>query len=341
MKKIMILILVLFLSGCAPYKFQKGQPPYDKGYVASREGYTIVDYTIGRDNTVAQNVALAKERFKRRRRVVEDYYKKMGAIENRFKQAVIDYPVMFFKLALGVFKMPGIAIKDYRYNHNPKYRERIDKLEEEKEIQEQARIKKLKDALNNYIQKDLEKEPPVIQAKEEVSSKMPVEKAQEVALIEKPKEIENNAVVITETKDAQVLQEEIKKQEIEEKTIPQEKIPLEKIEPKKEKLEEKIPGVTKKQERPSQIKAVIVARPQKGFSPLTVHFFGNKSHSSAGRIVAYAWDFGDGDTSSKENPINKYYSVSFEPKEFTVTLTVQDSKGNKATSSVVIEVLNK
>lgn len=332
MKKIAILILVLFLSGCAPYKFQKGQPPYDKGYVASREGYTILDYTIGKDNTVAQNVALAKERFRRRRRVVEDYYKKMGAIENRFKQAVIDYPVMFFKLALGVFKMPGIAIKDYRYNHNSKYRERIDKLEEEKEAREQARIKKLKDALNNYIQKDLAKEPPVIQVKEEVR-------------------------VVTEIKEAQVAQEEIKKQEVEEKTIPQEKIPavveerqaeiptqapvLEKIEPKKEKPEKKIPEVTKKQEKPSQIKAVIVARPKKGFSPLAVHFFGNKSHSSAGRIVAYAWDFGDGDTSSKENPVNKYYSASFEPREFTITLTVWDNKGNTATSSTVIEALNK
>lgn len=332
MKKIAILILVLFLSGCAPYKFQKGQPPYDKGYVASREGYTIVDYTIGKDNTVAQNVALAKERFRRRRRVVEDYYKKMGAIENRFKQAVIDYPVMFFKLALGVFKMPGIAIKDYRYNHSPKYRERIDKLEEEKETQEQARIKKLKDALNNYIQKDLAKEPPVIQVKEEVR-------------------------VVTEIKEAQVAQEEIKKQGVEEKIIVQEKIPavveerqaeiptqapvLEKIEPKKEKLEKKISELIKEQEKPSQIKAVIVARPTKGFSPLAVHFFGNKSHSKAGRIVAYAWDFGDGDTSSKENPVNKYYSASFEPREFTVTLTVWDNKGNTATSSTVIEALNK
>src|SRR3989338_5439898 len=177
MRKTTLLILsALFLSGCATYKFQKGQAPYDKGYVASREGYAILEYTIGKDNTVPPAVGLAKERFKRRRRVVEHYYKKMGNIENRFKEAVVDYPVMFFKLALGAFKMPGIAIKDFRYERNPRYRERVDKLEEEKEAQEQARIKKLKDALDNYIQKDLGKEQPVIESKQEIPEQRQVEK---------------------------------------------------------------------------------------------------------------------------------------------------------------------
>jgi len=293
MKKITVLILsAIFLSGCATYKFQKGQLPYDKGYVASREGYTILEYTIGKDNTLPPTVGLAKERFKRRHRVVEHYNKKMGNIENRFKEAVVDYPVMFFKLALGVFKMPGIAIKDFRYERNPKYRKRIDNLEEEKEAQEQARIKRLKGALDNYIQKDLEKEQPIIELKQEVL------------------EIENRSPVMTEVEKSET--------EVKEVALP----------------------VTQSPETKVAV-ALISASPEKGFSPLRVHFSGNKSHSKSGKIIFYSWDFGDGDTSTKENPVNTYYSGSFEPREFTVTLTVQDSAGNSASTTTAIEVLNK
>jgi PKD repeat protein len=91
----------------------------------------------------------------------------------------------------------------------------------------------------------------------------------------------------------------------------------------------------------SQPKAVIVAKPQKGYSPLVVHFNGTKSTSSGARIVSYSWDFGDGDTSNKPKPVNMYYSGSYEPRHFTATLTVRDNKGNSATTSLDIEVLNK
>jgi len=75
--------------------------------VASRDGYTIVEYTIGRENTVAPNVALAKERFKRRRRIVEDYYKRMGAIEKKFEK--IDQ-VLFGVMIAVVLSMIAIII---------------------------------------------------------------------------------------------------------------------------------------------------------------------------------------------------------------------------------------
>jgi PKD repeat protein len=91
----------------------------------------------------------------------------------------------------------------------------------------------------------------------------------------------------------------------------------------------------------SPVKAIIVAKPLKGFSPLTVRFYGNRSHSAAGRIVSYSWEFGDGDTSTKANAVNTYYSGSVEPKQFTATLTVRDNKGNSATSTATVEVLNK
>jgi PKD repeat protein len=92
---------------------------------------------------------------------------------------------------------------------------------------------------------------------------------------------------------------------------------------------------------PSVPQAVITASPKKGYSPLTVHFSGTKSRSAHSKIIAYSWDFGDGDTSSKPNPVNTYYSGSVEPKYFSVVLTVTDDNGNTATSTMAVEVLNK
>lgn len=160
MKKIAIFLLsFLFLSGCATYKFNTGEKPYDKGYVVTRDGYKIIEYTIGKDNSVPAELSQAKERFKRRRRLVEDSYKKMGYIENRFKMAVWDPAVYFVKIVGGVFRLPSVAISDYRYRRNPQYRERIRKLEAEKDVVEEARLNKLKAKLDTYINNDLAKEP--------------------------------------------------------------------------------------------------------------------------------------------------------------------------------------
>jgi len=156
MKKIAFLILsILFLSGCATYKFSTGQPPHEKGYVASRDDYTILEYTVGKDGNVPTELSLAKERLKRRRKTVDHYYKKMGDIENRFKMAIWDPPIYFVKLIGGVFRLPAIAISDYRYAHNPKYRERVKKREKIEDTKEEARINKLKEQLDSYIQSDL------------------------------------------------------------------------------------------------------------------------------------------------------------------------------------------
>ncbi|MFZ2357118.1 MAG: PKD domain-containing protein, partial [Candidatus Omnitrophota bacterium] len=87
--------------------------------------------------------------------------------------------------------------------------------------------------------------------------------------------------------------------------------------------------------------AFIMAKPIKGYSPLKVRFYGNKSFSPSGKIVSYLWDFGDGDTSIKINPMNTFYSTTFEPKYFIVTLTVFDNLGNTAAAKTTIEVLNK
>src|SRR4030042_4048825 len=153
MKKMAVLLaLAIFLSGCATYKFQTGKKPYDKGYVASRDDYLILEYTLGKDNSVPDRV-LAKERFKQRKGIVEHYYKKMGYIENRFKMAFWDPCILFLKAIGGVIRLPFIAISDYKYAHNPRYREKIIRREQEQDAREEARIQKLKEALNIYLKK--------------------------------------------------------------------------------------------------------------------------------------------------------------------------------------------
>ena len=158
-KALVLIVLLIILSGCATYKFQRGQKPYDKGYVVARDDYTILEYTVGKDNNVP-DLELARKRFKKRRNMVEHYYKKMGYIENHFKMAFWDPCIIFMKAIGGVFRLPSVAISDYKYEHNPKYREKVIRRERERDAKEEARIQKLKDALNIYIQKGLTREGP-------------------------------------------------------------------------------------------------------------------------------------------------------------------------------------
>lgn len=326
MKRTIVFFLSLFfLSGCATYKFKHGTPPYDKGFVASRDGYTIVEYTVGKDNSVPEDLKTAKERLHKRRRVVEDYYKKMGYIENRFKRAIADPAVMCVKLIAGIFRLPFIAVSDYRYDHNPAYRERVKKIEEEKDLREETRIASLKQKLSLYIQGSLAREKPVVvkavpEVKvEQVSKAESVE--QELAHLETMNQQASAAETALEPAAAQKEQR------------PAVKAPKPKaVKPKPEK---------KKPVNKGEPRAVIHASPKKGYSPLTVHFSGAGSRSPSGRIVSYYWDFGDGDTSTLHRPRNTYYSGLSEPQSFTVTLTVKDSLGNTATSSAEIDVLNK
>ena len=363
------LVFLFFISsffGCASYKFHHGQPPLDKGYVVSRDDYTIAEYTIGQDFTVPDR-KLAKERFLRRRHMVEDYYKKMGYIENHFRMAVYDPATMFLKLFGGIFRLPFIAISDYKYDHNSEYRQKIQKIEAENDARKENRIKDLKEKLNAYVQKDLSKEAPVPKPivllpeatkentitlpKEEVAatlSKEEVPAKTENLLLKEPEEknlLPSEKATVQEVEPAgstgagaMILEPEVKPepaplvQEPAVSTIVTEKPVL---------IEKTLQEVEKKQDLPSGLSTVIIARPLKGYSPLKVNFYGNKSRSPKGRIVSYFWEFGDGDTSGKPNPVNTYYSSSLEPKKFNVTLTVKDNKGNTAMAATEIEVLNK
>lgn len=147
------------IAGCAPYRIEKGiKKPYDQGYVATREGKVILEYTVGADNKVPDDFELARERFQRRRRTVEDYYKKMGVIENRLKENVVDRLVFFWGIVGAVFNTPVRVVSEYRYNHNPEYRAKVDKLIQEQEAAAKKRLEELRAELAAYIAEDLRRE---------------------------------------------------------------------------------------------------------------------------------------------------------------------------------------
>jgi PKD repeat protein len=70
-----------------------------------------------------------------------------------------------------------------------------------------------------------------------------------------------------------------------------------------------------------------------GSSPLTVKFTG-KASDPDGSITSYQWNFGDGSTSSEQNPSHTFTSI----KTYTVTLTATDNTGGNAQATLSIKV---
>jgi len=286
LRKILILLFFTFiLSGCATYKFKKFGPSDKQGYLVTYDDESILEYTVGKDKTLP-DLPLAKERFKRRRSTVEYYYKKMGLIEPRLKEVFWNPAAMFVDFLGGIFRWPYTAITDYKYNRNPKYKERADKLDEQKEALEKARVDSLKNKLDAYVAADLAKEFPM----------------QDVAVVVSPAPV----------------------------PLPVETKPV--VEPIS--VVKEVP-IVKSSEPPVTI---IVAKPTKGYSPLKVNFSGQKSYAKSGKIVSYLWDFGDGDTSTKKNPDNVYWSTTYGVRTFIATLTVKDSNGLTSSSTTTIEI---
>lgn len=345
MKRIVCLILMcLFLSGCATYKFQHGKPPYDAGYVVTRDGLAVPEYTLGENNSVP-DMDVAKRRFDRRRKIVEYYYEEMGLMQSRLQEVVWNPAVGLVKLITGIFRLPFIAADNHKYDHNPEYRKKVQKQREEKQAREDAREQRLKIALASYVSRDLDYERA--QGLSPAPATQP-ETPVKTAAVEK-KDIAGSGVesVVTEEKKPELTEEvpaAVESAPVAEPAAPvaaiKEEAPAAVAKPKAAKPAPACPP-PRKVNLSRQLKAVIVAKPTSGFSPLKVKFSGSKSYAPRGRIVSYEWDFGDGDTSTKINPTNTYYSGSYQPQYFTVTLTVQDSAGNTAQASTVIEVKNK
>ncbi|MFH1282029.1 MAG: hypothetical protein ABIH91_04885, partial [Candidatus Omnitrophota bacterium] len=156
-KTLVLLILTFILSGCATYKFQKPDATGAQGYLAYYDDEPILEYTVGKEKSLP-DLALAKERFKRRKSRVEYYYKEMDQMESRLKECFWDPPAMILDFFGGVLRWPFVAVADYKYNRNPEYKARVDRLDEEKETLETARLDSLRKELNAYIDEDLAKE---------------------------------------------------------------------------------------------------------------------------------------------------------------------------------------
>lgn len=325
-KILVLLFLVSVLSGCATYKFQKSGSSGTQGYLVSYDGVPVLEYTVGKEKSLP-DLTLAKQRFKRRRAKVEYYCKKTGQIESRLKAFLWEPPVMFMDFVWGVLRWPFIAYSDYKYNRNPKYRERVDKLDEQRDALEKARIDSLKGKLNAYIKEDLLKES-LKQGKA-----LPVAPAVAPTIVPPAP-----TPVVTEAKVPPAAQPEVKLPALE----PQPSVPVVQPAPPQPQPQEVKPitvepkPAAKPSLRPPV--AVIIAKPMKGYSPLKVKFSGQKSYSKSGRIVSYDWDFGDGDTSTKKNPENTYWSTTYGARNFTANLTVRDEAGNTSSVSTVIEV---
>ncbi|MGD0094528.1 MAG: PKD domain-containing protein [Planctomycetota bacterium] len=74
--------------------------------------------------------------------------------------------------------------------------------------------------------------------------------------------------------------------------------------------------------------ATAAGSPAVGVSPVTVSFVGGPGGQS------YSWDFGDGSTSTSQNPTHTYAP----PGTYTVVLTVTDSNGVKTTAGLTVTV---
>lgn len=82
--------------------------------------------------------------------------------------------------------------------------------------------------------------------------------------------------------------------------------------------------------------AEATATPTSGRSPLEVTFSSEGSHDPEGTPVSYAWDFGDGATSTEPNPVHTYTTNG----QYNVQLTVTDASGKSGVANVTVTVGN-
>ena len=82
-----------------------------------------------------------------------------------------------------------------------------------------------------------------------------------------------------------------------------------------------------------ELDVIAEAEPDEGAPPLKVEFTASVEEETGGPFT-FAWDFGDGQKSTEQNPVHTYEKVG----EYTATLEVTNQKGNKGTDEIDIFV---
>jgi PKD repeat protein len=82
-----------------------------------------------------------------------------------------------------------------------------------------------------------------------------------------------------------------------------------------------------------ELDVIAEAEPDEGAPPLKVQFTASVEEEEGGPFT-FKWDFGDGSSSTEQNPTHTYAKVG----EYTATLQVTDSKGSKGTDEIDIFV---
>lgn len=75
------------------------------------------------------------------------------------------------------------------------------------------------------------------------------------------------------------------------------------------------------------------ATPTSGTAPLTVSFVGNESHSNCSSAPSFLWNFGDGNTSTQQNPSHTYQNEG--TYNFVLTVSIDGQICSKSGSIVV------
>lgn len=86
--------------------------------------------------------------------------------------------------------------------------------------------------------------------------------------------------------------------------------------------------------------AVATQSVQYGPGPLLVNFTGSNSTDQENGPLSYAWDFGNGSTSTDADPAHIFLAPPGVPTSYTVTLTVTDNVGQSNSTSLLVSVNN-
>jgi PKD repeat protein len=95
----------------------------------------------------------------------------------------------------------------------------------------------------------------------------------------------------------------------------------------------KAPPVAVEDDAEYELDVIAEAEPDEGAPPLKVEFTASVEEETGGPFT-FAWDFGDGQKSTDQNPVHTYTKVG----EYTATLEVTNQKGNKGTDEIDVFV---